>query len=283
MGCPGSAAVLPSVAVPPRGTSGRSPKSRAAAPSPQRELLLRKLAIAMLAVPDAGCRLWRHGAATLGDRSRQRGDRPRRRGRPRRHRLRPARAHRPPRRRATIVPLTQAAFRTSVGTGGDLDAAGRRSVQRRRWTCVGRRPPLVVDPPTAVELHWNADDTTLTDRAGRRTGRGHVPHHHREAGRAGRQRPAAGRAGPGGVPHARPRRPRSRCRRRCRRQAGRPRDGASRSTSIAPSSLDRRPRHPARPADAGPLLTGRATAGDGRPRFTFTPLSRARGPNTGYR
>ena len=60
-----------------------------------------------------------------------------------------------------IVPLTAAAFRTSVGTGVELDAAAtigfstpmdRASVEAA----------LAVQPPTPVELHWSADDTIVT-------------------------------------------------------------------------------------------------------------------------
>ena len=60
-----------------------------------------------------------------------------------------------------IVPLTAAAFRTSVGTGVELGAAAtigfstpmdRASVEAA----------LTVTPPTAVELHWSADDTVVT-------------------------------------------------------------------------------------------------------------------------
>jgi uncharacterized protein YkwD len=60
-----------------------------------------------------------------------------------------------------IVPLTQAAFRTSVGTGVELDAAatiGFSTPMQRASVAAA----LVVDPPTAVELHWSADDTTVT-------------------------------------------------------------------------------------------------------------------------
>ncbi len=60
-----------------------------------------------------------------------------------------------------IVPLTQAAFRTSVGTGVELDAAatiGFSTPMERASVAAA----LVVDPPTAVELHWSADDTTVT-------------------------------------------------------------------------------------------------------------------------
>lgn len=60
-----------------------------------------------------------------------------------------------------IVPLTAAAFRTSVATGVELQAAAtigfstpmeRASVQAA----------LVIEPPTAVELRWNDDDTAVT-------------------------------------------------------------------------------------------------------------------------
>lgn len=62
---------------------------------------------------------------------------------------------------ADIVPLTAAAFRTSVATGVELQAAAtigfstpmeRASVQAA----------LVIEPPTAVELRWNDDDTAVT-------------------------------------------------------------------------------------------------------------------------
>ena len=60
-----------------------------------------------------------------------------------------------------IVPLTQAAFRTAVGTGVELDAPATIgfSTPMERASV---KAALVVDPPTAVELHWSADDTTVT-------------------------------------------------------------------------------------------------------------------------
>jgi uncharacterized protein YkwD len=60
-----------------------------------------------------------------------------------------------------IVPLTQAAFRTTVGTGVELDAAATIgfSTPMERASV---EAALVVDPPTAVELHWSDDDTTVT-------------------------------------------------------------------------------------------------------------------------
>jgi len=60
-----------------------------------------------------------------------------------------------------IVPLTQAAFRTSVGTGVELDAAATIgfSTPMQRASV---EAALVVDPPTAVELHWSDDSTTVT-------------------------------------------------------------------------------------------------------------------------
>ena len=60
-----------------------------------------------------------------------------------------------------IVPLTAAAFRTSVTTGVELDAAATVgfSTPMERASV---EAALDVQPPTAVELHWNADDTTVT-------------------------------------------------------------------------------------------------------------------------
>ena len=60
-----------------------------------------------------------------------------------------------------IVPLTQAAFRTSVGTGVELQAAavvGFSTPMERASV----EAALVVEPPTAVELLWNDDDTAVT-------------------------------------------------------------------------------------------------------------------------
>ncbi len=60
-----------------------------------------------------------------------------------------------------IVPLTQAAFRTSVGTGVELGAAavvGFSTPMERASV----EAALVVEPPTAVELLWNDDDTAVT-------------------------------------------------------------------------------------------------------------------------
>ena len=60
-----------------------------------------------------------------------------------------------------IVPLTQAAFRTSIGTRVELDAPATIgfSTPMERASV---EAALVVDPPTAVELHWSDDDTTVT-------------------------------------------------------------------------------------------------------------------------
>jgi hypothetical protein len=60
-----------------------------------------------------------------------------------------------------IVPLTQGAFRTSVGTGVELGApavVGFSTPMERASV----EAALVVEPPTAVELLWNADDTAVT-------------------------------------------------------------------------------------------------------------------------
>jgi uncharacterized protein YkwD len=59
------------------------------------------------------------------------------------------------------VPLTQAAFRTSVGTGVELQApavVGFSTPMERASV----EAALVVEPPTAVELLWNDDDTAVT-------------------------------------------------------------------------------------------------------------------------
>ena len=60
-----------------------------------------------------------------------------------------------------IVPLTAAAFRTSVGTDVELDAAATIgfSTPMERASV---EAALTVSPSTAVELHWSADDTTVT-------------------------------------------------------------------------------------------------------------------------
>ena len=60
-----------------------------------------------------------------------------------------------------IVPLTQAAFRTSVGTGVELRASATVgfSTPMERASV---EAALVVDPPTAVELRWSDDDTSVT-------------------------------------------------------------------------------------------------------------------------
>ena len=60
-----------------------------------------------------------------------------------------------------IVPLTAAAFRTTVGTGVELGAAATIgfSTPMERASV---EAALTVTPPTAVELHWNADDTVVT-------------------------------------------------------------------------------------------------------------------------
>jgi len=60
-----------------------------------------------------------------------------------------------------IVPLTAAAFRTSVGTGVELQAAATIgfSMPMERASV---EAALVVEPPTAVELLWNDDDTAVT-------------------------------------------------------------------------------------------------------------------------
>ena len=60
-----------------------------------------------------------------------------------------------------IVPLTQAAFRTSVGTGVELQApavVGFSTPMERASV----EAALVVEPATAVELRWNEDDTAVT-------------------------------------------------------------------------------------------------------------------------
>ena len=60
-----------------------------------------------------------------------------------------------------IVPLTAAAFRTSVATGVELDSAatiGFSTPMERASVAAA----LAVTPPTAVELHWSANDTIVT-------------------------------------------------------------------------------------------------------------------------
>jgi len=60
-----------------------------------------------------------------------------------------------------IVPLTAAAFRTSVGTGVELQAAATIgfSTPMERASV---EAALAIEPPTAVELRWNDDDTAVT-------------------------------------------------------------------------------------------------------------------------
>src|SRR5688572_15379836 len=60
-----------------------------------------------------------------------------------------------------IVPLTQAAFRTSVGTGVELRApavVGFSTPMERASV----EAALLVEPPTAIELHWSDDDTAVS-------------------------------------------------------------------------------------------------------------------------
>lgn len=59
-----------------------------------------------------------------------------------------------------IVPLTAAAFRTSVATGVELQAAATIgfSTPMERASV---EAALVIDPPTAVEFVWNDDDTAV--------------------------------------------------------------------------------------------------------------------------
>ena len=60
-----------------------------------------------------------------------------------------------------IVPLTAAAFRTSVGTGVELQAAATIgfSTPMERASV---EAALVIEPPTAVEFLWNDDDTAVS-------------------------------------------------------------------------------------------------------------------------
>lgn len=60
-----------------------------------------------------------------------------------------------------VVPLTAAAFRTTVGTGVELDAAATIgfSTPMERASV---EAALAVTPSTAVELHWSSDDTLVT-------------------------------------------------------------------------------------------------------------------------
>lgn len=60
-----------------------------------------------------------------------------------------------------IVPLTAAAFRTSVGTGVELQAAATIgfSTPMERASV---EAALVIEPPTAVELLWSDDDTAVS-------------------------------------------------------------------------------------------------------------------------
>ena len=59
-----------------------------------------------------------------------------------------------------IVPLTAAAFRTSVGTDVELQAAATIgfSTPMERASV---EAALDIEPPTAIELHWNDDDTAV--------------------------------------------------------------------------------------------------------------------------
>ena len=68
---------------------------------------------------------------------------------------------RPPPHRPTSCPSPQAAFRTSVGTGVELQApaiVGFSTPMERASV----EAALVVEPATAVELRWNDDDTAVT-------------------------------------------------------------------------------------------------------------------------
>ena len=101
-----------------------------------------------------------------------------------------------------IVPLTAAAFRTSVGTGVELQAGATIgfSTPMERASV---EASLDIEPPIAVELLWNDDDTAVDHRAGRPLGRGHLPHDHRPGGRTGRHRPPTHETCAGGLPDAR--------------------------------------------------------------------------------
>ncbi len=60
-----------------------------------------------------------------------------------------------------IVPLTQAAFQTSVGTGVDVDTPATISFS----TAMERasvEAALTVEPSTPIALRWSDDDTTVT-------------------------------------------------------------------------------------------------------------------------
>ncbi|HYH92658.1 MAG TPA: Ig-like domain-containing protein [Candidatus Saccharimonadales bacterium] len=60
-----------------------------------------------------------------------------------------------------IVPLTQAAFRTAVATGVDLDTAAtiEFSTPMDRASVAAA---VTVDPPAGIDLRWNDDGTALT-------------------------------------------------------------------------------------------------------------------------
>jgi uncharacterized protein YkwD len=60
-----------------------------------------------------------------------------------------------------IVPLTQAAFKTSVGTGVEVDAPAVITFSTAMEPA-SVKAALTVDPPTPIELHWSADATTVT-------------------------------------------------------------------------------------------------------------------------
>jgi uncharacterized protein YkwD len=177
-----------------------------------------------------------------------------------------------------IVPLTQAAFRTSVGTGVELDAAATIgfSTPMERASV---EAALVVEPATAVELHWNDDDTSVTI----------VPVGHWAADTYHTITVQPGSLASTGRPLTTPIRSAFLTRRPSTAVLA-PTDAIGKRVALGTAftiGFDRAvdPTTLARAVRLDPAVPGRLTAEaaiDGLPRFTFTPLTALK-PDTRYR
>ena len=133
-----------------------------------------------------------------------------------------------------IVPLTRAEFRTVVATGASVvePVAIHFTTPMNPGSVAAA---VKVDPPTPVELAWDAAGQTVTIAPTSAWAPGVYPHRLGPGGRARRDRAAPRTTGPGGVPDAATRQRRSSSRRHPWASAfrSRPRSrSASRGSSI---------------------------------------------------
>ena len=158
----------------------------------------------------------------------------------------------------------------------DLDAPVTIDVHARRWTRPRSRRRSRSTRRRRSSSHWDADRHRADDRPGAALGAGHLPHVTVQAGRPGRDRPAAASPARAAFLTREPRR-RAIAATRAARQARRASRPPSRSRSTAPVDPASRRGRPSGSTRPRPGTLAVDASADGPPRYTFTPSRAAQG------